>query len=205
MLSLKVGKILFSPEIFWIFLGSLGGLSLLVIALYSIQLKKGRLSEQQERNDLIQSWQQQLNGCEENNSELAASIGILKSQIDSQAKELQAVMKAKEEELSKKDNVLHNEIIAKERISGDCKELQVELTDIKNQLASKEKELLFGARFKQDMALKEEALKTSQEMYQGLKEQYDDLERQVDTLNQSLALEKTLHQRLREEHTRCKT
>ena len=40
-------------------------------------------------------------------------------------------------------------------------------------------------------------------MHNGLKEQYADLERQVDALNQSLALEKTLSERLKEEESKC--
>ena len=82
------------------------------------------------------------------------------------------------EDLSKRDDELRKENAAKEN-------LQAELENTESRLVKIQAEQ-----------------KSLQDVHNGLKEQYADLERQIDALNQSLALEKTLTERLKEEHSK---
>lgn len=83
------------------------------------------------------------------------------------------------EDLIQKEEALRNETISKEKLWKEFQDAGSQLMKMRSELDS------------------------SKEVYQGLKEQYADLERLVDALNQSLALEKTLHQRIKEEHSKC--
>lgn len=233
----KISEILFQPEIFKIFLGSLIGLALLVVFIYLRQSGAQSKQEEEEKNKFTQYWQRQLKEYENKNSELLKSLDGLKTQLENQAKQIESLNKTKKEELSnqeevlrKKEEILRGEISSKEKLLAELTLAQDQLSNFKSQLDAKEKELSLVSKLRDDLSVSEEAfrqeaaareklqdefqnaesttqklhaqLKSTQEMYNGLKEQYDDLERHVDALNQSLALEKTLHQRLKEEQSR---
>lgn len=235
---LQISEILFQPVIFKAFLGSLIGVSILVIFVFSKQAAKQSRQEEDEKRRLTQSWQKQSTEYEAKNNGLLKSIDSLKLQLDAQAHQIESLAKIKEEELSskeaelrQKEEALRNEIDAKEKLLLELRNVQGQAGTLKIQLDTKEKEICLVNKLKQDLAISEETCKkeisekeksrheaqsakesaekltaelhSTQEMYQGLKEQYEDLERHIDTLNQSLALEKTLHERLKEEHSRC--
>lgn len=235
---LQISEILFQPVIFKTFLGSLIGVSILVIFVFIRQAAKQSRQEKEEKERLTQSWQKQLTEYEAKNSGHLTLIDSLKLQLDTQAHQIESLNKIKEEELGgkeaalrQKEEALRNEIAAKEKILLEIRNVQSQLGTLKIQLDAKEKEISLVNKLKQDFAASEETCKketsekekalreaqstkesaekltaelnSTQEMYQGLKEQYEDLERHIDTLNQSLALEKTLHERLKEEHSKC--
>ena len=121
------------------------------------------------------------------------------------------------EELKKKDASLQQEAVEKGELSKKLKEAQNQFSNaceqvnalrvqlenkpaLEPQLEKSEEELKDKGNLVSDLKTE---LKSSQEVYHGLREQYAELERVVDALNQSLALEKTLHQRLKEEHASC--
>ena len=238
LLFLRLSEMLFRPEVFKIFLGSMAGLSLALVVAYLILSKKQAKLIETDKNNLAQSWAGQVKTYESRDNELSRTIESLKAQLDSHVKEMEALRKEKEEDLRKKDEdlkrsegILRGEIAAKEKISKELQEAQSQLLEVNSQLELSEKEVSFVGKLKQDIEEKEGTLKNeitekeklldnlknaqdalsgltqevraSREMYHGLKEQYEDLERQVDALHQSLALEKTLHQRLKDEHSKC--
>mgnify|MGYP001561472525 CR=1 FL=1 len=218
---------LFGAEIFPYFLGGLVGLSVLAVLIYIIQSRKQGRSIEDEKSRLAKSWQSQLNDCQNVNAELSKSVESLKAQLLEQANQMQT-FKA---ELNNKDELLRKEILAKEQIWSGLKNTENELTTLKNKLQASEKELGQAAKLKEELSNRDDQLKKQildrermeielkntevqlakiqteqeslREVHSGLKEQYADLERQVDALNQALALEKTLHERLKEEHNKC--
>ena len=205
------------PEIFPYFLGGLAGLSVLVVLIYIIQSRRQARATEEEKSGLTKHWQGQLTDCQNTNAQLSKSAESLKAQLDDQAAQAQSL----KSQLSSKDDLLRKEILAKEEMwSG-----------FKNKLQASEKELIQVPKLKEDLSNREDQLKKGslakeslevelkntegqlakiqaeqeslREVHNGLKEQYADLERQVDALNQALALEKTLHERLKEEHNKC--
>ena len=207
---------LFKPNVFQFFLGGLIALAVLVIFTYIVQSKRQAGLSQEDKIRTRQYWERQLKDYQNRNTELSKTADSLKIQLDNQAKELSSIGNIKDG-LNRKEEALRNETLAKETISGELKNAEIQLLNIKNKLESAERESAAMDKLKEDLRKKEDdleneisgkeklagELKTSQEVYNGLKEQYADLECQVDALNQSLALEITLHRRLKEEHSQC--
>jgi chromosome segregation ATPase len=104
-----------------------------------------------------------------------ARVGVLEEELSAKKQELSN----KGEELSRKEDELKKEISKKEELTLALRNAESKLRSI------------------------QEEFKSSQEVYNGLKEQCADLELQMDALNQAFALEKSLHSRLKEEHSRC--
>lgn len=121
----------------------------------------------------------QLKSMESQLSGLQGELKALNSKLEAQAQESSSLDKLKEE-LKQRDELLRNETLAKDKFWAQLKNSESQLINLQNELNS------------------------SKEVYEGLKEQYADLESQVDVLKQQLALEKTLHERLMEEHQACK-
>lgn len=165
----------FQPKIFPYFLGGLAGLSILAIIVYIVQCVRQAKFAEDEKSGLTKYWQDQLKNYLNANAEFSKSAESLKAQLGNQASRLESL----ELELKNKDDILRKEVLAKEKLWEELKNAESRL----------EKNHAEG--------------KSLQEVHNGLKEQYADLERQVDALNQSLALEKTLHERLREERATC--
>lgn len=165
----------FQPNIFRYFLLGLAGLSVLAIIFYIIQSVRQNKFTEDERLKLTKYWQDQLKNCRNVNAEFSKSVESLKTQLDNQASQIHPLKL----ELNNKDDILRKEVLAKEKLWEELKNAESRLE--KNHAEQK----------------------SLQEVYNGLKEQYADLERQVDTLNQAIALEKTLHERLQEEHAAC--
>ena len=195
----RINELLLKPEIFWYFLGGLAGSSFLVILMYVFQSKRQSRSQEDEKAMTRQYWEKQLKEYVDKNNELSKTIHLLKSQIENKEKETASLDRLKEE-LSKKDESLRNETLAKEKIWVKAKDAENQLIVFKKNLESKEEDL--GACNRLISRLQDE-LKAAQEVYNGLKEQYADLELQLDAINQSFALEKSLHSRLKEEHAQC--
>lgn len=166
---------LFQPDIFPYFLGGVAGLSILAIIIYIIQCARQSKWTEDEKSKLSKYWQDQLKNYLNVNRESSKSAESLKTQLDTQISQLQSLKL----EFNNKDDILRKEAIAKEKLREELKNAESRLE--KNHAEQK----------------------SLQEVHNGLKEQYADLERQVDALNQLLALEKTLTERLKEEHSKC--
>lgn len=190
-----------------------------------------RIKGLQEKNTELEKAAQALKGqaeaqAKDSSAKLSAQLKDRENQAVSLQKELSAAkdklasfaaMGPLQEELKKKDEVLKNELAVKEKQAQELKEAQKKILELTSQKEELNKQLQNKpavqpqaeksgeeAKGKDDLLPNLQAeLKSSQEVYQGLKEQYAELERVVDSLNQSLALEKTLHQRLKEEHSNC--
>lgn len=165
----------FQPNIFRYFLLGLAGLSVLAIIFYIIQSVRQNKFTEDERSKLTKYWQDQLKNCRNVNAEFSKSAESLKAQLGDQASRLESL----ELELKNKDDILRKEVLAKEKLWEELKNAE--------------------SRLEKNHAER----KSLQEVHNGLKEQYADLERQVDALNQAIALEKTLTERLKEEHSKC--
>lgn len=166
---------LFQPKIFPYFLSGLAGLSVLAIIIYIVQCVRQTKCTEDEKSKLTKYWQDQLKNYRKANAESSKSAESLKAQLDNQASQLESL----ELELKNKDDILRKEVLAKEKLWEELKNAE--------------------SRLEKNHAER----KSLQEVHNGLKEQYADLERQVDALNQAIALEKTLHERLQEEHAAC--
>lgn len=219
----RINEILLTPEVFRYFLPGLGGLSFLVILIYLFQSKRRAKKQVTKDAAARQYWEAQLKECMNKNSELSKKIALLESQIDNKDKEIASLNMLKEE-FKRKDEYLRSETSAREKVSAEFKEAKNEISALKKDLEIKQESLNALGRLKEELnkneqGLKEkvdeiivlrnellgakERLKSAEEVYNGLKEQYADLELQVDAINQSFALEKTLHNRLKEEHAKC--
>jgi chromosome segregation ATPase len=219
----RINEILLTPEVFRYFLPGLGGLSLLVILAYLFQSKRRVKKQVAKDTGARQYWEAQLKECMNKNSELAKKIVLLESRIENKDKEI-ASFNILKEELKKKEESLRNETVAREKVWTSLKEAENQLSALRKDLEVKQEsinglEQLRQGLNKKDQELNEredeignlraeltgakEQLNSSEEVYSGLKEQYADLELQVDAINQSFALEKTLHNRLKEEHAKC--
>lgn len=218
-----IGGIIFKPEIFHIFLGAISGLSLLAILTYIIQSKKQARLQADEKMRARQHWERQLKEYANKNNELTKAISLQRAQIDSMEQEI-ASLKGLKEELNKKDEYLRNETLAREKIQAGLKDAGSQIALLKKTLDSREGQLNDAGRIKEELGRMEQELrrreeelksaqgelagvrdklKSAQEVYNGLREQYAELELQLDVINQSFALEKTLHSRLKEEHAQC--
>ena len=171
-------------------------------------------------------WQKQVLDYGNKNGELSKKIELLTAKADEQAKQIESLNKL--EESIKIKEALRNEISAKEKLQLEFKDSEGQLLEIKNILSSKEKEFSRAMNeLKEALRLKEEELKTrtleddmttrrlksvqeelflsqnelklTREACVDLKDMNLDFERQVDALNQTMVLEKTLHQNLRNE------
>lgn len=217
----------FQPKIFPYFLSGLAGLSILAIIVYIIQSVRQAKFAEDEKSGLTKYWQDQLKNYLNANAEFSKSAESLKTQLGNQAGRLESL----ELELKNKDDILRKEVLAKEKLWEELKNAEGRLAALKDKLEADEGELTQANKLKEELSKRENELKKEilageklglelknaesqleknhaegkslQEVHNGLKEQYADLERQVDALNQSLALEKTLHERLREEHAAC--
>lgn len=219
----RINEILLAPEVFRYFLPGLSGLSFLVILAYLFQSKRRSRAQAARDVGARQYWEAQLKECMNKNNELSKKILLLESQIDNKDKEIASHNMLKEE-FKRKDEYLRNETTAREKVSAELKETKNEISALKKDLEVKQESLNALGRLKEELnkneqGLKEkedevtglrsellgakERLKSAEEVYNGLKEQYADLELQVDAINQSFALEKTLHNRLKEEHAKC--
>ena len=217
----------FQPKIFPYFLSGLAGLSIWAIIIYIVQSSRQAKCAEDEKSRLTKYWQDQLKNYLNVNAEFSKSAESLKTQLGNQASQLQSLKL----EFNNKDDILRKEILAKEKLWEEFKNAESRLSALKNKLEAGERELTQANKLKEDLnkrddELKKEILakeklclelknaesrleknhaeqKSLQEVHNGLKEQYADLERQVDALNQSLALEKTLSERLKEEESKC--
>ena len=171
-------------------------------------------------------WEKQLESYKIQNEELSGSLESLKGKLEAKEKVIIDTNKLKQE-LRLKEEALRNETLSKEKFWNELKGVESQLINFRNKLEGKEKELRTQEELREGLLKEKEELKSNildyektvaefksgvgrapelegqlnscREVYEGLKEQYADLERQVDALNQALALEKTLHQRLKEE------
>lgn len=218
---------LFQPQIFQYFLGGLAGLSVLAVIIYIIQCARQAKFTEDEKSKLAKYWQDQLKNSLNANAESSKTAESLKTQLGTQANQLQSLKL----ELNNKDDILRKEVLAKEKLWEELKNAESRLAALKNKSEAGERELAQANKLKEDLNKREDEFKKEilakeelglklknaesrleknhaeqkslQEVHNGLKEQYADLERQVDALNQSLALEKTLSERLKEEHSKC--
>ena len=216
-LSEKAGEALFRPEVFQLFSRGLLGLTVLVILTYIIQSKRQARLLEDDKSRARQYWERQLKDYQNKNTELSKTVDSLKIQLDNQTREISSLQVQIKDGLSRKEEALRNATLAKERISDELKNAESRLLNLKNKLEFQEEGLAAIDKLKEGLKKKEDELKNeiavkekladaskaSQEVYNGLKEQYAELERQVDAVSQSLALEMTLHQRLKEEHGKC--
>lgn len=219
----RINEILLTPEVFRYFLPGLSGLSFLVILAYLFQSKRRIRAQAAKDAGSRQYWEAQLKECMGKNNELSKKIILLESQIENKDKEIVSFNMFKEE-LKRKDESLRNETVAKEKIWSGLKEAESQISALKKDLAAKQESFNDLERIKQELNKKDQGLKekeneigslraeltgaqgklkSAEEVYGGLKEQYADLELQVDAINQSFALEKTLHNRLKEDHAKC--
>ena len=217
----------FQPKIFPYFLSGLAGLSIWAIIIYIVQSSRQAKCAEDEKSRLTKYWQDQLENYLNVNAEFSKSAESLKTQLGNQASQLQSLKL----EFNNKDDILRKEILAKEKLWEEFKNAESRLSALKNKLEAGERELTQANKLKEDLNKREDELKKEilakeklclelknaesrleknhaeqkslQEVHNGLKEQYADLERQVDALNQSLALEKTLSERLKEEESKC--
>ncbi|OGX23392.1 MAG: hypothetical protein A3J51_03200 [Omnitrophica WOR_2 bacterium RIFCSPHIGHO2_02_FULL_45_21] len=217
----------FQPKIFPYFLSGLAGLSIWAIIIYIVQSSRQAKCAEDEKSRLTKYWQDQLKNYLNVNAEFSKSAESLKTQLGNQASQLQSLKL----EFNNKDDILRKEILAKEKLWEEFKNAESRLSALKNKLEAGERELTQANKLKEDLNKREDELKKEilakeklclelknaesrleknhaeqkslQEVHNGLKEQYADLERQVDALNQSLALEKTLSERLKEEESKC--
>ncbi|TAN60154.1 hypothetical protein EPN16_05785 [bacterium] len=219
----RINEMLLTPEVFRYFLPGLSGLSFLVILAYLFQSKRRAKKQAAKDAGARQYWEAQLKECMNKNNELAKKIILLESQIENKDKEIVSFNMLKEE-LKRKDESLRNETAAKEKIWANLKEAENQLSALKKDLEVKQESINGLEQIRRDLNKKgqelqekedamgnlraeltgaRDKLKSAEEVYSGLKEQYADLELQVDAINQSFALEKTLHNRLKEEHAKC--
>ena len=124
-----------------------------------------------------------------------ARFCAIKEELEAKVKELALIDKFRQD-LSKRDEELKNELANKQILAADFKMMEEQLRNLKSELALKDKELPKLDRLKEDLRIKGEELT-------GLKEQYGGLQQQAEALKQALALEKNLHQRLKEAHSSC--
>lgn len=219
----RINEILLTPEVFRYFLPGLGGLSFLVILAYLFQSKSRSRAQAARDAGSRQYWEVQLKECMNKKSELSKKMILLESQVDNKDKEIASLNMLKEE-FKRKDEYLRNEAVSKEKIWVELKEAEKRISALKKDLEIKQESLNALGRLKEELNQNEQRLKekedeignlraeltgaqgklkSAEEVYSGLKEQYADLELQVDAINQSFALEKTLHNRLKEEHAKC--
>lgn len=200
--------------------------AVLAVLNYILQSKKQHQLFEDEKLKIRDYWQKQILDYSSKNSELSKNIELLKAKTDGQATQIESLHKL--EEGMKSKEALRDEISAKEKLQLELEDSQGRLQEIKNILDSKEKEFARTQNeLKEAWRLKEEALKIRtlendttaqrlknvqeqlslaqnelkpyQEACADLKDKNLDFERQVDALHQALALEKTLHQNLRNE------
>jgi len=216
----------FQPKIFPYFLSGLAGLSIWAIIIYIVQSSRQAKCAEDEKSRLTKYWQDQLKNYLNVNAEFSKSLESLKTQLDNGTREIESL----KSELNNKDDCMRKEVLAKEKLWEELKNAESRLTALRNKLEAGDRELTQSNKLKEDLSKRDDELrkenaakenlqaelentesrlvkiqaeqKSLQEVHNGLKEQYADLERQIDALNQSLALEKTLTERLKEEHSK---
>lgn len=220
----SLARILLNPKVFYSFLSILIVCAILAVLNYILQSKKQNQLFEDEKLKIRDYWQKQILDYSSKNSELSKNIELLTAKIDGQATQIESLHKL--EEGMKSKEALRNEISTKEKLQLELEDSQGRLREIKNVLDSKEKEFAQTQNELKDvLRLKEEELKIRilendtiaqrlknvqkqlslsqnelrpyQEACADLKDKNLDFERQVDTLHQALALEKTLHQSLK--------
>ncbi|MDO8749343.1 MAG: hypothetical protein Q7J72_09575 [Candidatus Omnitrophota bacterium] len=217
---------LLNPKVFYSFLTVLIVGAVLAVLSYILLSKKQNQLFEDEKLKLRDYWQKQILDHSSKNGELSKKIELLTAKTDEQAKQIESLNKL--EESIKIKEALRNEISAREKLQLELKDSEGQLLAIKNILDSKEKEfareldeLKEALRLKQEdlktrtlendmtarklksaqeqLFLSQNELKLTREACADLKDMNLDFERQVDALNQTLVLEKTLHQNLRNE------
>src|SRR3989339_503340 len=219
-------QILLNPKVFYSFLTVLIAGAVLAVLNYILLSKKQNQLFEDEKLKTRDYWQKQVLDYSNKNGELSKKVELLTAKADEQAKQIESLNKL--EESIKIKEALRNEITAKEKLQLELKDFEGQLLAIKNILDSKEKEFARELdELKEALHLKEEELKTrtleddmttrrlksaqeqlflsqnelklTREACVDLKDMNLDFERQVDALNQTMVLEKTLHQNLRNE------
>ena len=219
-------QILLNPKVFYSFLTVLIAGAVLAVLNYILLSKKQNQLFEDEKLKIRDYWQKQILDHSNKNGELSKKIELLTAKADEQAKQIESLNKL--EESIKIKEALRNEITAKEKLQLELKDSEGQLLATKNILDSKEKEFSRAMNeLKEALRLKEEELKTrtleddmttrrlksaqeqlflsqnelklTREACVDLKDMNLDFERQVDALNQTMVLEKTLHQNLRNE------
>jgi len=219
-------QILLNPKVFYSFLTVLIAGAVLAVLNYILLSKKQNQFFEDEKLKMRDYWQKQVLDYGNKNGELSKKIELLTAKADEQAKQIESLNKL--EESIKIKEALRDEITAKEKLQLELKDSEGQLLAAKNILDSKEKEfareldeLKEALRLKQEdlktrtlendmtarklksaqeqLFLSQNELKLTREACVDLKDMNLDFERQVDALNQTLVLEKTLHQNLRNE------
>ena len=201
-------------------------MSIFAIIIYILQSARQAKFTEDEKSGLTKYWQEQLKNYRNVNAEFSKSLESLKTQLDNGTREIESL----KSELNNKDDCMRKEVLAKEKLWEELKNAESRLTALRNKLEAGDRELTQSNKLKEDLSKRDDELrkenaakenlqaelentesrlvkiqaeqKSLQEVHNGLKEQYADLERQIDALNQSLALEKTLTERLKEEHSK---